>query len=93
VLGTSEIRQLVEFAKALPERYPPMRDDLGEEVPADVEFAFTRGRLVVLQIRPFLQNRAAAQQRYLATLDEGLERHARKRVDLREPPRALEVRS
>jgi hypothetical protein len=37
-----------------------------------VEFAFGSGRLVLLQIRPFVESRRAQESRYLLGLDAGL---------------------
>ncbi|HUP91737.1 MAG TPA: PEP/pyruvate-binding domain-containing protein [Solimonas sp.] len=86
VLSAPEIAQLVEFARTLPGRYPQLRDGDGKPAPADVEFGFVRGKLRLLQIRPFLQNRAAQRQQYLVKLDESLHRSDRQRVDLHQAP-------
>ncbi len=70
LLFPSEAEQLLAVARALPQRYPSLRDEQGNAVPADVEFAFVKGRLYLNQIRPFVQNRRARQLEYLAALDE-----------------------
>ena len=86
VLQPDEIAQLVAFARALPTHYPELHDGDGATAPADIEFGFVAGRLRLFQIRPFLQNRMALRQQYLAGLDEGLRRNAGLPVDLRRVP-------
>ncbi len=86
VLSESQIKTLTAFAKKLPKAYPELLDDEGETAAADVEFGFIGERLMLLQIRPFLQNRAAARQQYLAKMDEQLKKRSDKRVDMDEPP-------
>jgi hypothetical protein len=52
LLGPEEVRQLIDFAAAIPKQFPQTGSD-GTPVAADVEFAFVGGRLWLLQIRPF----------------------------------------
>lgn len=86
LLSAAEIKQLMEFSKQLPKRYPELRDGDGKPAPADVEFGFFADQLVLFQIRPFLSNRAAKQNSYLAGLDAGLKRTDDKKVDLSKVP-------
>lgn len=86
LLSREEIESLVKFSQQLPERYPELRDGDGKPAPADAEFGFFAGRLVLFQIRPFLRNRAAQQSKYLAELDAGLKRTDDKEVDLSKLP-------
>jgi hypothetical protein len=90
VLLPGEIRQLVGLAKSLPARFPSIRTPDGEPAPADVEFAFLKGRLVLLQIRPFVESKRASSGGYLQQLDAGLRERGSQSVDLQgipgEPP-------
>jgi hypothetical protein len=47
VLSPSEIQALRELAAGLPERFPPIVDAEGRPAPADIEFGFLKGRLVL----------------------------------------------
>lgn len=82
VLSPDEIRQLLEFVRALPADYPGLRDGRGEAAPADIEFAFAAGHLVLLQIRPFVQSAQVSQNRYLMDLDAVLRQTGDRTVDL-----------
>ncbi len=70
VLVDGEISQLVELAREAPLRFETLRDEDGKALPADIEFAFRDGKLALLQIRPFVENRGAQQSLYLNELDE-----------------------
>jgi rifampicin phosphotransferase len=69
VLDPGEIKQLIAFAKQVPARFPTLRTMTGDNVPADVEFAFKNGKLALLQLRPFNESKRAQQSQYLAQLD------------------------
>jgi len=86
VLQPDEIRQLIEFANSLPERFPPIVDDEGNPAPADVEFGFVDGRLQLFQLRPFLESRTARGSGYLADMDANLADTRSLRVDMDKPP-------
>jgi hypothetical protein len=90
VLLPAEIRQLSALAKSLPTRFPSIRTQEGQPAPADVEFAFLKGKLVLLQIRPFVESKRARSGGYLQQLDAGLRERGTRSVDLRgipgEPP-------
>jgi hypothetical protein len=72
VLEEQEIAQLIELARTLPQRFPPITDAEGAPAPADVEFGFLGGKLKLFQIRPFLESAQARSSSYLAALDAGM---------------------
>ena len=51
-------------------------------MPADVEFAFLDGKLVLLQIRPFVESARARSASYLQRLDRGFRERGDRPVDL-----------
>ena len=57
-------------------------------LPADIEFGFRGGKLALLQIRPFVESKAAQQNAYLLQLDAGLRDRAQTLVDLDGTPRS-----
>jgi hypothetical protein len=86
VLTDSDLAQLRQLARQLPRRYP-MLDDQGRPTPADVEFGYHDGKLVLFQVRPYLTSRRALQDQYLRELDRGLAATADSLVQLDAPPR------
>jgi hypothetical protein len=88
VLAPAEIAQLVSLAKELPGKVATLRGENGTTLPADVEFAFLGGRLALLQIRPFVESRAAQRDEYLQALDAPTRARANTRVALDAPPTA-----
>ena len=71
MLRPDEIRQLIQFAKELPQRFPPVTDEAGNPTPADIEFGFLDGKLQLFQLRPFLESRAA-RGTYLKRMDQAV---------------------
>ncbi len=69
ILNAKEIALLISFARQLPQRFPILLDDAGQEVPADVEFGFYKDKLVLFQIRPFLDDFNSQHDNYLSLLD------------------------
>jgi hypothetical protein len=69
VLQPDEIAQLIDFAKHLPDKFPPIVDDQGNSAPADVEFGFQGGDLRLFQLRPFLDSKAAKGIEYLHEME------------------------
>ena len=59
VLRPDEIKQLINLAQDLPQRYPSILDAGGNPAPADIEFGFVKGKLQLFQIRPFLESAQA----------------------------------
>ncbi|MGQ0594516.1 MAG: PEP/pyruvate-binding domain-containing protein [Gammaproteobacteria bacterium] len=80
VLSPNEIQALRDLATGLAERFPPIVDAEGRPAPADIEFGFHKGRLVLFQIRPFLESAEARRHTYLQALDQALAGAADKRV-------------
>jgi len=72
VLSPSEIQALRDLAAGLPERFSPIVDAEGRPAPADIEFGFLKGRLVLFQIRPFLESAQARSHAYLQALDRAV---------------------
>jgi hypothetical protein len=86
VLQQADIRQLIRFARELPQRFPPITDDAGKPVAADIEFGFLDGKLQLFQLRPFLESRQAQGSAYLQRMDQALKDGSDTRVDLQEVP-------
>jgi len=86
VLSAAEIGQLIDLAAALPQRFPLIQDAQGRPAPADVEFGFTQGRLVLFQIRPFLESTKARQNLFLNRFDEDRRQPGSRSVRLDEIP-------
>jgi phosphohistidine swiveling domain-containing protein len=86
VLSEAEVRHLIEFARTVPERFPKLQDAQGQPVPADIEFGFYQNRLMLFQIRPFLESVRAQQNLFLNDLDSRLQQKYPKRINLDEIP-------
>lgn len=84
LLGPEEVRQLIDFAAAIPKQFPQAGSD-GTPVAADVEFAFVGGRLWLLQIRPFNESRAARGAQTLIAMDRQLASRLDRQIALQEP--------
>jgi phosphoenolpyruvate synthase/pyruvate phosphate dikinase len=86
VLSAAELTRLIDLAAVLPQRFPLIQDAQGRPAPADVEFGFTQGRLVLFQIRPFLESTKARQNLFLNRIDEAGRQPGSGTVRLDEPP-------
>jgi hypothetical protein len=86
VLQPGEIQQLIAFAKALPDSFPPITDDAGNPAPADIEFGFLDGELQLFQLRPFLDSHMARASGYLNRMDQSLAGNLERRVNMSEVP-------
>ena len=86
VLQPDEIRQLIRFARELPDRFPPITDEQGNPAPADVEFGFLDGKLQLFQLRPFLESRKAQGTDYLARMDAARQGILDRTVNMQEIP-------
>jgi hypothetical protein len=86
LLGPAEIRQLIDFAGEIPRKFPQHGED-GKPVAADVEFAFVKGRLWLLQIRPFNESRQAQGAAYLIGMDQALKAGMQRTVNMLEGAR------
>ncbi|MDB4409422.1 hypothetical protein N9235_01220 [Gammaproteobacteria bacterium] len=87
VLQPDEIRQLITFAKELPDKFPPITDDAGNPAPADIEFGFLDGKLHLFQLRPFLESRHARGSSYLNKMDQSLQGNMNNMVNMQEAPK------
>ena len=87
VLQPDEIRQLITFAKQLPDKFPPITDDDGNPAPADIEFGFLDGKLHLFQLRPFLESRHARGSSYLNKMDQSLQGNMSNSVNMQEVPK------
>ncbi|MDX1763816.1 MAG: PEP/pyruvate-binding domain-containing protein, partial [bacterium] len=88
LLTPGEIEQLIKLARSVHRHFPALRDANGNALPADVEFGFLKGEVVLFQIRPFLESSRAQQSSYLNALDKKLENGQARRVNLNERPSA-----
>jgi hypothetical protein len=86
VLSPDEIKQLINLAQDLPQRYPSILDAGGNPAPADIEFGFVKGKLQLYQIRPFLESAQARGNEYLIDLDKEMMSQLNQTVKLDEPP-------
>jgi len=86
VLQPDEIRQLTQFARELPQRFPPITDDAGKPTPADIEFGFLDGKLQLFQLRPFLESRQARGSSYLMRMDQAVSVGGERSLDIGEVP-------
>lgn len=82
ILLPDEIKQLIQFTKELPEKFPSIVNDAGKPAPADVEFGFVNGQLNLFQIRPFLDNHNVAGNGYLVNMDKALNNTSGIKVDM-----------
>lgn len=69
VLKPGEIAQLIQLARELPTRFPPIVDGEGKPAAADIEFGFVAGKLQLFQIRPVNESHRARGSEYLKSLD------------------------
>ena len=89
LLTAEEMALLTGLVKGLPDRYRLAKDDNGRPLPADIEFGFIDGRLMLFQIRPFLHSPQASRSEFLSALDSPLAQGAQQWVMLAEaPPKA-----
>jgi phosphoenolpyruvate synthase/pyruvate phosphate dikinase len=86
VLTGQEIEQLIELSRSIHRHFPALSNDEGEPLPADIEFGFHGGRLVLFQIRPFLESKGATQSDYLNALDRKMKSGRTRSVDLTKTP-------
>ena len=86
VLSESEIEQLRDFAAEIERRFPIARDESGRKMAIDIEFGFASGKLILFQLRPFVESRRAKESQFLIAMDKKLERFADRRVALSGKP-------
>ncbi|MBW2429398.1 MAG: hypothetical protein JRF56_10590, partial [Deltaproteobacteria bacterium] len=86
VLSQKNIQLLMEFARSVPDRFPMLKNAQGDPVPADIEFGFYNDKLLLFQIRPFLESSRARQNLYLNRLDQRLNEKYAMVIDLDKIP-------
>jgi hypothetical protein len=86
VLQPSEIDQVIDFTRHLPDKFPAITDDEGNSAPADVEFGFVDGDLRLFQLRPFLDSKMAKGISYLQQMDAQLKNTVSIKVNMNGVP-------
>ena len=86
VLSQKNIQLLMKFARSVADRFPMLKNIQGDPVPADIEFGFYQDKLVLFQIRPFLESARARQNLFLNGLDQRLKEKYAMVIDLDEIP-------
>ncbi|MDH3948885.1 MAG: hypothetical protein OEU74_07980, partial [Gammaproteobacteria bacterium] len=81
VLTSNEIIQLQRLGKELPQRIRLLNDQ-DQFAPLDVEFGFYQNRLMLFQVRPYLQSQRAKRSRYLNLLDLNLTSTSQQMINL-----------
>ncbi len=85
VLTSDEIAQLRRLGKELPKRIHLLNDQ-DQLAPLDVEFGFHQNKLMLFQVRPYLQSQRAKQSRYLNLLDINLTSTSQQIINLDATP-------
>ncbi len=62
-------------------------DQVREQAVADVEFGFVDDKLILFQIRPFVENAGARSNARLVAMDESLRSSETREVDMKGMPR------
>ena len=86
VLKADEIDQLIRLAQDLPRRWPYILDTDGNPIQADIEFGFSKSKLQLFQIRPFLESIQARSNDYLNSLDQDISSQLDRTVKLEDKP-------
>lgn len=86
LLTQADIQLLTNFARQLPDRFPILKDDQGQILAADVEFGFLDNKLILFQIRPFLDDFKSQNDQYLIGMDEKLKAKEKRMVNLERIP-------
>lgn len=81
VLTRNDITQLRRLGKELPRRIHLLNDH-DRLAPLDVEFGFYQNKLMLFQVRPYLQSKHAKRSRYLNILDLNLTSTSQQIIDL-----------
>jgi hypothetical protein len=81
VLTSNDITQLRQLGKELPRRIR-LLNDKDQLAPLDVEFGFYQNKLMLFQVRPYLQSKRAKRSRYLNLLDLNLTSTSQQIIDL-----------
>jgi hypothetical protein len=86
LLEPGDIAELLKVVERLPGWFDHVPEAERATTVADVEFGFLDGKLFLFQIRPFVQNKGAAKNRYLQSLDAGLNEATAVTVDMNARP-------
>jgi hypothetical protein len=70
ILSAQELVRLDTLVDEVKKEYPAMKNPKGRALPADIEFGFLKGQLVLFQIRPFLQSESTTKNGYLVEMDQ-----------------------
>ena len=89
LLSMEEIKQLRTLAADVEKRFPLPLSSTNRPVAADIEFAFSRGKLALFQIRPFVESKRAWHSATLHAMDSKLPERMNIRVDLQRQPVGL----
>jgi len=92
ILEPPEIDRLIALAGELPDRVPTLCDGQGRRLPADVEFGFLQGELVLFQIRPLVDSPVIRRNAFLASMDRDLQGRDDLVVDLAQVPSSMDDR-
>jgi phosphoenolpyruvate synthase/pyruvate phosphate dikinase len=88
VLQPNDVSTLITLVEELPQRFPGVVDAQGQLTPVDIEFGFRDGKLMLFQIRPFVESTRARSNDYLRALDSGLKDLREVQIDLNARPSA-----
>lgn len=85
VLTSNDITQLRRLRQELSQRIRLLNDQ-DQLAPLDVEFGFYQNKLMLFQVRPYLQSKRAKRSRYLNLLDLNLTSTSQQIIDLNANP-------
>jgi hypothetical protein len=81
-----DIGKILEFVDKLPGWFENLPEEERATAVADVEFGFLGDKLMLFQIRPFVESKGAARSDYLRQMDAGLAEAATVTVDMNRKP-------
>ncbi|MGI9265779.1 MAG: PEP/pyruvate-binding domain-containing protein, partial [Gammaproteobacteria bacterium] len=81
LLDQQDIGKILEFVGKLPGWFENLPEEERATAVADVEFGFLGDKLMLFQIRPFVESKGAARSDYLRQMDAGLAEAATVTVD------------
>ena len=70
VLSVEQLLILHKFVKKLYRNFSEFEDEKGNELPFDVEFGFTKDKLHLFQVRPYVKNKNSEFHPFLRSLDK-----------------------
>jgi len=81
ILRPAELQEIRALADELKEKLPNA-SGMHSSGPYDVEFGYLDSRIVLFQVRPFVENKLAQSSGYLNTLDSGIKFDKKVRLDV-----------